>query len=73
MKKRSAWRWVIAYGREDSPGHSGLYVGQWLTRRNAIEAHVAHYYWPHETYEVKEAWKKRRKMGDYAVKAFIKW
>lgn len=73
MKFRNAWRWVIAYDREGLRGHSGLYVGQWLTRKAAIEAHVAHYYWPHEKYDVKDAWKKRRKLGDYAVKALIKW
>jgi hypothetical protein len=65
-KFRTTWRWVIAWDK-------GLYVGQWLTRKDAIEAHVAHYYWPHEKYEVKDAWKKRRKLGDYAVKAMIKW
>jgi hypothetical protein len=50
-------RWVII-------GNCGLYTGQWLTRRDAIEQHCR---------EIDYSWEACRKKGDRAVKATIIW
>lgn len=60
MAKKTVVRWVIGYRQPCS--FSGLYVGQWLTRKDAIAAHI----------EAKgKDWKERRRRGDYATKATI--
>jgi hypothetical protein len=70
MSKRTETRWVIV-------GNAGLYTGQWLTRRDAIEAHAGHYYaqWPGQPRAewIADQWKRRRKNGDRCVKATITW
>lgn len=55
MKKEI--RWVIV-------GNCGLYTGQWLTRKRAIEVH---------TWELGKTWAECQKNGDRAVKAEISW
>ena len=70
------YRWAIAY-RWKVRGNRvtmGLYVGQWLTRKDAIREHV------HNLYSDKirvglcseqAAWQRRREEGDIAVKVAI--
>ena len=50
-------RWVIVYRK-------GLYVGQWLTRKDAIAEH---------TRDLGKAWAKCRANGDRAMKVVIRW
>lgn len=50
-------RWAIV-------GVHGLYTGQWLTRRDAIEAH---------TEALGVTWAYCRKKGDRAVPIQIRW
>ena len=52
-----AARWAIA-------GVHGLYTGQWLTRSEAIDAHVQ---------ALGRSWTYCRKKGDRAVKVQIRW
>lgn len=52
-----AERWVIV-------GRHGLYVGQWLTRREAVADHIK---------ALGKSWAEARAVGDQAVKAFIQW
>jgi hypothetical protein len=68
-------RWVIV-----SP--EGLYIGQWLSRRNAIAAHVSQVRrldepevsesaWNGLTKDHLKIWARCRRNGDRAVKAII--
>jgi len=50
-------RWAIV-------GKYGLYVGQYLSRRDAIEGH---------TKMIGQSWRKCHKRGDRFVKVIITW
>ena len=64
--QKSEIRWVIV-------GKHGLYVGQWLTRKDAIYDHVrALYgfnYFLHDA--IMKQWKECRAKGDRAIKATV--
>jgi hypothetical protein len=69
MKTKTDTRWFIV-------GVHGLYIGQWLTRKSAIEGHCLDYIWGHETtpatpFELETEWKRCRADGDRAVKVKI--
>jgi len=52
----SVIRWVIV------SQYHGLYIGQWLRRRDAIRDHCE---------DLGKSWKECRKKGDYVTKARI--
>lgn len=60
MAKKTIVRWVIGY-RQDG-NFRGLYTGQWLTRKDAIEGHTKPNNWD---------WRKRKRRGDFVTKAKI--
>jgi hypothetical protein len=57
MAVKTETRWVIVYKQ-------GLYTGQWLTRKDAIEEH---------TRDKGKTWAECRKFGDRAVRAGLVW
>lgn len=57
MKMGQANVWIIV-------GDFGLYTGNWLRRREAIEAHCR---------ELGKPWRLCRRDGDRAVKAIVIW
>lgn len=63
-------RWVII-------GTVGLYTGQWLTRKDAIEAHTRAWYDGYPANppdsERQRLWKQCRRRGDRAIQAAISW
>ena len=73
----TAERWVIVY--KDPDRDSRLYVGQQITRIEAIQWHVVKegagpFRWNTKlTSTQREAWKKCRARGDRAVKVKIVW
>ena len=56
-------------------GNHGLYVGTWLTRKEAIVDHVnARLVIPCDKYAtIQDGWKELKKKGDRAVKVEIKY
>lgn len=68
MKTKSTIRWVIV-------GNCGLYTGQYLTRRDAINDHCrAKYIIGSPFYPtVDVAWQTCKDNGDRAIKATISW
>jgi hypothetical protein len=70
MAKKSETRWVIV-------GVHGLYIGQWLQRKEAIADHarVRHPAWPDRPNkdELRRLWRDCRQAGDRCVKATITW
>jgi hypothetical protein len=67
---RSEIRWAIV-------GRHGLYTGQSLTRRGAIQNHVR-YFWPGFPKTppddiTRKLWATCRKRGDRAVKVAVTW
>ena len=61
MTTHTETRWAIAR-------QSGLFVGQWLTRRDAVAAHCKALRLPHETTGQKHRWAELRHAGHRAVK-----
>ena len=61
-------RWVVV-------GDCGLYIGQYLTRADAITDHVTAKYElpPDNKQEISRRWRKCRASGDRVVKAEIFW
>lgn len=74
---RIVTRWAIAHSQQY--GGEGLYVGQWLTRKDAIYDHVRDKGFgvgcgpPTNDRDMRRGWAFWRKRGDRAVKTTITW
>ena len=63
MAKRTTTMWAIE-GRWTNPAQRFLYVGTWLTRRDAIREFEAN---------LGRTWAESRKRGNRAVKVTLTW
>jgi len=54
-------------------GPCGLYTGWWLTRKEAIEAHVRSMVIIDSNNPVRDIWERCKKEGDRAVRVSIKY